>query len=242
MYNQIMKCLIVVASYNMNEFCFNNVMSHKTLFPDYDILVVDNNSSNTEYLDKLSDCGVNVQKSVFGGAFEPGALLQAYNQYKAENYFLLQDSIEMIDANPIIEYVNSDNNFVLALQQFCPALHMCKEHQLVKLKEIDSKLRSYAAMYPGIEHSSFVAKTHHIQFLIDKNLLTEENIPRDKSGEELWERIFGLAFHCNKIDVKSLFAKIDPIYQFSGRIPIKNLFFNGIPNDKAFKKNSFGRI
>ncbi len=242
MYNQIMKCLIVVASYNMNEFCFKNVLSLKNLFPDFNLLVVDNNSNNTEYLDKLSDFDINVQKSIYGGAFEPGALLQAYNQYKAENYFILQDSVQIFDANPIVEYVNSDNSFVLALQQFCPAIHMCKEHQLVKLKQIDSKMRSYAAMYPGIEHSSFVSKAHHIQFLIDKNLLTEENIPKDKSGEELWERIFGLAFYCNKIDIKSLDAKFDPIYQFSGRVPIKNLFYNGVRNEKAFKKNSFGRI
>lgn len=237
-----MKCLIVVPSYNMNEICFNNVLSLKTLFPDFNILIVDNNSNDTEYLDKLLDYGLNVEKSVFGGAFEPGALLQAYNQYKAENYFLIQDSILMLDAEPIVEYVNSDDDYVLALQQFCPALHMCKDHQLTKLKQINSKFRSYAAMYPGIENSSFVAKAHHIQFLIDKNLLTEENIPKDKSDEELWERIFGLAFYCNKIDVKSLSAKFDPIYQYSGKVPFEKLFFKGIPNDKVFKKEHFGRV
>lgn len=237
-----MKCLIVVPSYNMNEICFNNVLSLKTLFPDFNILIVDNNSNDTEYLDKLLDYGLNVEKSVFGGAFEPGALLQAYNQYKAENYFLIQDSILMLDAEPIFEYVNSDDDYVLALQQFCPALHMCKDHQLTKLKQINSKFRSYAAMYPGIENSSFVAKAHHIQFLIDKNLLTEENIPKDKSDEELWERIFGLAFYCNKIDVKSLSAKFDPIYQYSGKVPFEKLFFKGIPNDKVFKKEHFGRV
>lgn len=237
-----MKCLIVVPSYNMNEICFNNVLSLKTLFPDFNILIVDNNSNDTEYLDKLLDYGLNVEKSVFGGAFEPGALLQAYNKYKAENYFLIQDSILMLDAEPIFEYVNSDDDYVLALQQFCPALHMCKDHQLTKLKQINSKFRSYAAMYPGIENSSFVAKAHHIQFLIDKNLLTEENIPKDKSDEELWERIFGLAFYCNKIDVKSLSAKFDPIYQYSGKVPFEKLFFKGIPNDKVFKKEHFGRV
>jgi len=242
MYNQNMKCLIVVPSYNMNEICFNNVLSLKTLFPDFNILIVDNNSNDTEYLDKLLDYGLNVEKSVFGGAFEPGALLQAYNQYKAENYFLIQDSISMLDSEPIVEYVNSDDDYVLALQQFCPALHMCKDHQLTKLKQINSKFRSYAAMYPGIENSSFVAKAHHIQFLIDKNLLTEENIPKDKSDEELWERIFGLAFYCNKIDVKSLSAKFDPIYQYSGKVPFEKLFFKGIPNDKVFKKEHFGRV
>ena len=237
-----MKCLIVVASFNMNEHCFNNAISLKKLFPDYKILVIDNNSNDTEYLDKLSDYNIEVQKSSFGGAFEPGALLQAFNNFEAENYFVIQDSIEMLDANPIVEYVNSDDDFVLALQQFCPAIHMCKDHQLVELKQINSKFRSYAAMYPGIEHSSFVAKAHHIKFLIDKNLLTEENIPKDKSGEELWERIFGLAFYCNKISVKSLCAKFDPIYQFSGKVPFEKLFFKGTPNDKVFKKNSFGRI
>jgi len=242
MYNQIMKCLIVVASYNMNEICFKNVVSLKTLFPDFNILVVNNNSSYTEYLNKLSDYEINVQKSVFGGAFEPGALLQAYNQFEAENYFLIQDSVEMFDASPIVEYVNSDNNFVLALQQFCPALHMCKENQLFELKQIDSKLRRYAAMYPGIEFSSFVAKRDHIQTLIDENLLTEKNIPRDKNGCELWERIFGLGFYCNKIDVKSLNAKFDPIYQFSGRVPFQKIFLNGTPNTNIFKKNSFSRV
>ena len=242
MYNQNMKCLIVVASYNMNEFCFKNVVSLKSLFPDFDILIVDNNSSDTEYLDKLADYDLNVEKSVFGGAFEPGALLQAYNKYKAENYFLIQDSISMLNAEPILEYVNSDDGYVLALQQFCPALHMCKDHQLTKLKQINSKFRSYAAMYPGIENSSFVAKAHHIQFLIDKNLLTEEKIPKDKSDEELWERIFGLAFYCNKIDVKSLTAKFDPIYQFSGKVPFEKLFFKGTPNDKVFIKEHFGRV
>jgi hypothetical protein len=226
----------------MNEICFNNVLSLKKLFPDYNILVIDNNSNNTEYLDKLPDYELTVQKSAYGGAFEPGALLQAYNQFKAENYFLIQDSVEMFEANPVVDYVNNDYNFVLALQQFCPALHMCKEDQLIKLKQIDSKLRSYASMYPGIEFSSFVAKPHHIQTLIDKNLLIEENIPRDKNGCELWERIFGLGFYCNKIEVKSLTAKFDPIYQYSGKVPLDKLFFKSTPNDKVFKKNYFSRV
>ena len=242
MYKKNMKCLIIVPSYNMNESCFNNVVSLRSLFPNYKIIVVNNNSTDTEYLDQVKEHGIEVEDSIFGGAFEPGALLQSFNKYQAENYFLIQDSVQMFDASPIEDYIKQNNDYVLALQQFCPAWHMCKEDQLLKLKEIDSKLRTYAAMYPGIEFSSFVAKPHHIQLLIDKNLLNETNIPKDKSGCELWERIFGLGFFCNKIEVKSINAKFDPIYQFSGKVPFEKIFLNGTPNNKVFKKHSFSRV
>jgi hypothetical protein len=211
-----MNLIIVVPSYNMNEQCYKNVLSLQNQMPEAKFLVVNNSSKDREYLDKLPST-ITVEDNVYPNSYEAGALLHAYNKYEFDNYFLIQDSIEMFDCFEIIDYVNKDYNFVLALNLFCPAAHMTTTAHKDYIKDNFKTLSSSMFMKAGIATNSFIAKRSYIQQIIDAGIFTPENLPKNKLGSECWERVFGLAFSKFKIDLKCFQASYSR--QFMNSIP-----------------------
>ena len=203
-----MNLIIVVPSYNMTEQCYKNVISLQNQIPEAKFLVVNNNSTNTFYLDKLSET-ITVEDNVYPSTYEAGALLHAFNKYDFENYFLIQDSIEMYDCFEIIDYTKQDYEFVFALNLFCPASHMTNDNHKNYIKTNFKSLSYLLFMQAGIATNSFIAKKHHIQKIVDAGIFVESNLPKNKLASECWERVFGLAFYKNKIKLKTVKASYD---------------------------------
>jgi hypothetical protein len=192
----------------MTEQCYKNVISLQNQIPEAKFLVVNNNSTNTFYLDKLSET-ITVEDNVYPSTYEAGALLHAFNKYDFENYFLIQDSIEMYDCFEIIDYTKQDYEFVFALNLFCPASHMTNDNHKNYIKTNFKSLSYLLFMQAGIATNSFIAKKHHIQKIVDAGIFVESNLPKNKLASECWERVFGLAFYKNKIKLKTVKASYD---------------------------------
>ena len=187
----------------MNEQCYKNVLSLHYQLPEAKMVVVNNNSTKKEYLEKLPTT-ISVEDNIYQSSYEAGALLFAFEKYEYDNYFLIQDSIEMFDCHEISDYVNKNYAFVLALNMMCPAAHMMTSDHKDFLKTNFKTLSSSIYMQPGIATNSFIAKRHHIQKIIDLGIFTKENLPKNKLGSETWERVFGLSFSKCKIEIKTL--------------------------------------
>lgn len=198
-----MNLIIVVPSYNMNEQCYKNVLSLHYQLPEAKLLVVNNNSTDKQYLEKLPST-IAVEDNTYPNSYEPGALFYAFEKYEYDNYFLIQDSIEMYDCYEIADYSTKDYEFVLTLNLMCPAAHMMTNQHKDFLKTNFKSLSSIIYMHPGIAMNSFIAKRHHIQKIIDLGIFTQANLPKNKLGSECWERVFGLSFHKCKIVMKTL--------------------------------------
>jgi hypothetical protein len=192
----------------MTEQCYKNVLSLQDQLPEAKIVVVNNNSTNTSYLDKLPET-ITVEDNVYPSTYEAGALLHAFNKYDFENYFLIQDSIEMYDCFEIIDYTKQDYEFVFALNLFCPASHMTNDNHKNYIKTNFKSLSYLLFMQAGIATNSFIAKKHHIQKIVDAGIFVESNLPKNKLASECWERVFGLAFYKNKIKLKTVKASYD---------------------------------
>jgi len=203
-----MNLIIVVPSYNMTEQCYKNVISLQNQIPEAKFLVVNNSSTDREYLDKLPST-ITVEDNVYPNSYEAGALLHAYNKYEFDNYFLIQDSIEMFDCFEIIDYTKNDYEFVLALNLFCPASHMMNNNHKEFLKDNFKSISYLLYMQAGIATNSFIAKKHHIQKIVDAGVFVESNLPKHKLASECWERVFGLSFYKNKIKLKCLKTSYD---------------------------------
>ena len=80
------KLAIVIPTYNPTQQCYENILNYLNIkLDDYFIYVVNNNSDKTEFIDKLKDHpDTCVEDSIYGGAFEAGALLQAYQKISFE--------------------------------------------------------------------------------------------------------------------------------------------------------------
>lgn len=90
--------LVIVPTFNGKEILEKLLLT----FPEnVDLLVVDTGSDNyylTEVKDKFPNLKMQICKLPFRG-YGWGAFLWAYWNYPAKNYFLMQDSMEIIDPN-----------------------------------------------------------------------------------------------------------------------------------------------
>ena len=200
----------------MTEKCFENVVHLKKNLKDFEILVINNNSNDKTFLSKLDNYGIKVEDSIFNGAYDPGALLQAYNIYEAENYLLIQDSIKILDFKDIEKYINNNCDYVLALQVMIPAAHALEKENIEIIDHLFHKYKKYIYLYPGICNNTFLMKRKHVAFLVNENILIEENLPKNKFGQECWERIFGICFSKSIFKLKTLHSIYDSnLAQFS---------------------------
>ena len=205
MYNYYMKKLaIIITTHNPNEQCYENILNYLSLkLVDNVIYVVNNNSDENEYVNKLkSHSEIIVKDSVYNGAFEAGALLQAYNEIDAENYLLIQDSIKLNKTEEINYYCKYVDNFVLAFSLLYPIGFQINDEIKKYILDFNYKFNYDFFELFGIQFCTFAAKKSHISSLVNSGILIEENLPKTKTHCEAWERIFGLGFFNNNILMK----------------------------------------
>lgn len=233
-----MNLLIVVPVHNPNEVCLKNIINLIEKFPNEQILIIDNNSTQIECLDKIKKLNCLVEKNQFGPTYEPGALLHAFVNYNYDNYLLIQDSIKLVDTMEIELFLKQNICDVLALDLFFPAFHQIKKDQINYIKNNFKNISYGLFINPGIHWSSFIIKREVIQNIIDINVLKKEKLPKNKSENESWERIFGLAFGYIKKNIKSFGFIYDAIYNLS--LP-KNIIFK-LNDNKKFEKKYLSRL
>ena len=192
------ECLIVIPTYNPGEFIFKNLEIYKQLDPDkYKVLLIDN-GTNQQYcldiLDKLSS-DFTVEKNMFGGGYEPGALLHAIRKYQSKQVFLTQDSMELLDLNFILTPdENTTKAFVIEYQ---PTRFLNMEQTLWIVRTFGPDIGEGLYKHHALVSTTFISLRKEIDKLVQQDILVENKLPRSKSEQECWERVMGVALGLN---------------------------------------------
>lgn len=192
------ECLIVIPTYNPGNFIFNNLDIYKQLDPDkYKVLLIDNGTnqqSSLDILNKLSS-DFTVEKNMFGGGYEPGALLHAINKYNSKQVFLTQDSMELLDLNFILTPdENSTKAFVIEYQ---PTRFLNMDQNLWILRTFGPDIAEGLYNHYALVSTTFITLRSEIDKLVKQDILVENKLPRNKSEQECWERVMGVSLGLN---------------------------------------------
>ena len=196
------ECLIVIPTYNPGEFIFNNLEIYKKLDKDkYKVLLIDNGTNNQQSLDILTKVNeeFEVQKNMFGGGYEPGALLHAIQKYDSERVFLTQDSMELVDLNFLYNFdENLINGYVIEGQ---PARFLSRD-QIMWIKENFGE-SIFEGLFNGkaLVSTTFIGSRKAVDLIVQQDILTENKLPKNKREQECWERVMGIAFGNNKYKI-----------------------------------------
>lgn len=184
--------LIVIPTFNTTEENFNNILTLKNKFPTDTVYVVDNSKNQNDFEHHFIENNILYEKSVFGGRYEPGALLQAYQKFDAEKYVLIQDSINIKDEIFIKEYFEKDKDIIVAFLFLYPSYWFLTHENLFYLKNIFNNAEDLLDNVFGFSHSSFLCKKKHIDFMVNCKILAENYLPKNKIEQQSWERVFGI--------------------------------------------------
>jgi hypothetical protein len=135
------------------------------------------------------------QKNMFGGGYEPGALLHAVNKYQSKQVFLTQDSMELIDLNFLL---TPDENIIKSyLIEDRPARFLSPD-QIAWIKErFNNRIFEGLSNGNALVSSTFLGSREAIDKIIQQDILVESKLPRFKRDQECWERVMGIAFDSN---------------------------------------------
>ncbi|NDD53019.1 glycosyltransferase [bacterium] len=211
--NKSKDCLAVICTRNPKEILLKNIANTKKFYPDFDILVVDGNSTeNIEIFEKLPG-------DVFFGRnntnYELGAwnhALLKYGDYK--QYMFIQDTLVPIARIP--EFNINEAGVLYSIEMnfkigdggyFDHLKNIYKDTDLVFFAEIDPE-----TPYICSAHSSFIsdqATAKRIVFALEKPYLTKKII-KTKIDSWLTERTIGFMasrIGCKRICMNSFFQK-----------------------------------
>ena len=192
------ECLIVIPTYNPGEFIFNNLEIYKQLDKDkYKVLLIDNGTNNQQSIDILNKVNeeFTVEKNIFNGGYEPGALLHAVNNYDSKQVFLTQDSMELVDLNFIM---NLEENLIKSyVIEDKPARFLSRDQILWIKERFNDRIYEGLAKGNALVSTTFFGPREAVDRIISQDILVESKLPRQKRDQECWERIIGISFDAN---------------------------------------------
>ena len=192
------ECLIVIPTYNPGQFIFKNLELYRQLDPDkYKVLLIDNGTNNQQSLDILNKVNKEfaVEKNMFGGGYEPGALLHAVNKYRSKHVFLTQDSMELVDLNFLS--TPSENLIKSYVIEDQPARFLSPDQIAWIRDRFNNRIFEGLSNGNALVSSTFLGSREAIDKIIQQDILVESKLPRFKRDQECWERVMGIAFDSN---------------------------------------------
>jgi hypothetical protein len=200
----MVNCAIVIPCYNPTEFNYNIIKSYENLDPHFfDIFVVDNMSTNKEYIEKIKLLNIKYELSEFNGGYETGALYQVYKKTKYNNYFLVQDSIEIKKGNFFYHYSNTHASFALTFSPIVNSIERLYFDGNIP-KESINKILSIGKTYDGVMCNAFGIKSYLLDRIFKSTLFNEDLIPETKKDSMAWESCWPVLFEHFKIPIEFL--------------------------------------
>jgi hypothetical protein len=199
------KSVAVVPTYNPTQLNYNYISELRNLHTlGFDIYVINNNSTNTEYLEKIKELDfVNVEDSIFGGAYEIGALNQVFKKDLYENYLLVQDSVLIKSPMTFDNYASYNCSYVLGLLSFSSCIDaFATSPDRYWFNEKFPELIECLEPAKGVLGNNFMCKKRHLIQMARIGYLSDEYMPKNKDGSQAWERVLGTFFYKYGISVK----------------------------------------
>lgn len=234
--------VIVIPTYNTQEEHCNNIISLGKKFPNDIVYVVDNGEKDNPYQSKFLENNIIYEKSVFGGRYEPGALLQARNKFDANKYLLIQDSILINDEIFIKDYFEKDLDLFVCFQYLFPSYWFLTYENLYYLQSIIDNVEELLDKVFGYSHSSFLCEKKHVDHMINCGILSEKYLPRCKNEQQAWERLFGILISVGNFKTVAMSISGQPLNDEQKSIlKGKHVLHLGRPLEEFFVKSHGNR-
>ena len=208
-----MKKLCVISSKNPNNILITTISKLKEYYPDFDIVIIDSDSDNTEIFKNIPD-DVKIE-FIKNHNWELGAWYYAVNYYNTYDiYMCIQDSLTPIksfnlDCNNII---NSDYFY-----SFHYSASLGEGGYLDELSEVykDTDLSFICNMngntqITGAAHSSFIANSKVTKKILElEKIYIDKKLIKTKIDSWLSERTVGILAdkYSKRIDISYCFQK-----------------------------------
>lgn len=200
----MVNCAIVIPCYNPTEFNYEIIKSYENLDSyAFDIFVIDNMSTNTDYIEKIRLLNIKYEMSEFNGGYETGALYQVYRKTNYDTYFLLQDSIQIKKGNFFYHYGNNYASFALAFAPIHNSIERLYSDGNTPKDSINNIL-SIGKTYNGVMCNAFGIKSYLLDRIFKSNLFNEDLIPESKKDSMAWESCWPVLFEYFKIPIEFL--------------------------------------
>jgi hypothetical protein len=208
------RCICVLSSKNPTHLLVEHITNIQLFYPEFDIVVVDSDSSDFTYYDLLpKHVKVDYCKN---RNWELGAWYYAFKQYPDYDiYMFMQDSLIPLCRIPWLDTENFEKNTVYSFHYEAMLWHGGYYDDLVNIYR-DSSLHFIAELDPntlilGTAHSSFITDRDNAAKMLQlEEPYIEKNVQKTKVHSWLAERTGGLIpeRNCNKrIDITPYFQK-----------------------------------
>jgi hypothetical protein len=197
------ECLIVIPTYNPGDFIFKNLEIYKQLDKDkYKVLLIDNGTNNQKSINILNKVNeeFTVEKNMFNGGYEPGALLHAVKKYESKYVFLTQDSMELLDLSFLL--TPEEDLIKCYLYDDLPARFLSREQISWIAERFEERIYEGLANGKALVSTTFLGSVNAVNQIIKQGTLIESKLPRQKRDQECWERVMGIAFGVNKYRIE----------------------------------------
>jgi glycosyltransferase involved in cell wall biosynthesis len=187
---------IIPCKYNQLCLIEDTVKSIRQLYPHTKILVVDSDSEDKTYHNKLAAYDI-IFADISNHHYESGALWYAVNKYKEDWYVLLQDSV--ILNKTLDEQIKSEELFHCFINFYEDSMG---NHMRVNSKEFITRINEMLGDFDklsteentrfcGVFGPNFIIKRKMIDMVLSKRL-NETLLPTNKYDHQLTERVYGI--------------------------------------------------
>lgn len=187
-------CCRYSEKHNYVFWCVDAIRKHH---PGSDIVVVDSDSEDKSYLDKLEEAGVIVEDAK-NTSYETGAWLHAFDKYKDsyQNFMFLQDSMQLACSLPFS--VLSEGGILVHETQNvgwdndAPAREWAEQ-------SYDSTAGDFPETKAVVMHNSFGISSSVMRKVLNSSAFKRWKSPDCKAGSCAWERIWQIVFDENNV-------------------------------------------
>jgi hypothetical protein len=208
--------LAVVCSKNPTNVLLNTIKNLELFYPDFDIVIVDSDSSDKTAYDKLrSDIKIEFVKNK---GWELGAWYHAYTKYNTYDiYMFIQDTLTPISRVPDLDIINQHTNIFVSCHYSAKLKDGGYYNELQDIYK-NTSLSFISKMLPdtqiiGVAHSSFITSKENAKKILElENAYIKKKLTKTKIDSWLSERTCGILsdhYKNKRIDMNVHFNKVN---------------------------------
>ena len=216
-----MKKAIIISTKNPTEILLRSVLKYKELYKDFDIIIIDSNSTEIEIFKKLpSDVIIDYAKN---NNYVLGAWKYAINKYDYDLYLFVQDTLIPLERINGIDIIKDFSNIIYDFPYYVKIGYTNKEMNLKDLERLRDTYRNTkfsfisnipedTIIYQGA-HTSFLANREIAKKIIElEDVYDKKGIKKEKIDCNFSERTIGILadyLGLNRLTMTSYFYKIN---------------------------------
>jgi len=216
-----MKKVVIICTKNPSKLLLEVINRYQTFYKDFDIIIIDSNSDNTEIFNYIPD-GVIIDYAK-NNNYVLGAWKYAINKYNYDLYLFVQDTLVPLKRIEGIDIIKDFSNIIYDIPYYSKIGYSNCNINLKDLERLRETYRntkfSFISNIPaetiiiGGAHTSFLTNKENSKKIIElEDVYEEKGIKKEKIDCNLSERTIGIiADHLklNRLDMSEYFHKIN---------------------------------